>query len=198
MNYTIVILSGGKSSRMGQTKAFLPIGNQTEIEHLTEFAKTLTDKVMIVTNDFDEYKHLDAQLVEDIRKGYGPLAGLEAALTASSTEVNFVIACDMPFVNKDLLQAILSELGEYDVAIPRINGLHHPLFAAYRKSTLPILKETLDECHKKIMIYLNKLKIKWLTESELPNFDDTAFFNMNNPEEYEEAKRLFKLNSKNS
>ncbi|MDF2557350.1 MAG: molybdenum cofactor guanylyltransferase [Bacillales bacterium] len=193
MNFTIVILSGGKSSRMGQTKAFLPIGNQTEIERLTEFAKSLTNQVMIVTNDFDSYKHLDVHLVEDIRKGYGPLAGLEAALSATSTEVNFVIACDMPFVRKDLLQAILSELGEYDVAIPRINGLHHPLFAAYRKSTLPLLKETLDEGHTKIMIYLNKCKIKWLTETDLPRFDNSAFFNMNNPEEYEEAKRIYNL-----
>jgi molybdopterin-guanine dinucleotide biosynthesis protein A len=193
MDFTIVILSGGKSSRMGQNKAFLQVGSQTEIEYLTTLAKSVTDKVMIVTNDFDAYKHLNVLLVEDIRKGLGPLAGLEAALTATTTELNFVMACDMPFINMDIMKAILSATANVDAVIPRIDGQRHPLFAAYRKSSLPLLKEALDAGHTKIMHYIDKMTIKWLEESDLADFDETAFFNMNNPAEYEEAKRIHKL-----
>ena len=191
MDFTVFILAGGNSSRMGQNKAFLKIGGQNEITRLVDLFKKITNNIVIVTNDFEAYKSLNLPLVEDIRKGFGPLAGIEAALNYTKTENNLVVACDMPFIDTKTCLQILSQLEGYDAVVPLIEGTRHPLFAAYRKSVLPLLSETLDNKDRKILFFLNKIRVNYIKEEDFPELDGTSFFNMNNPEEYEEAKRIY-------
>lgn len=191
-NVTAIILAGGQSSRMGTNKALLTINGQTVIEQIVAECKKITDNVLIVTNRFSDYKFLHLPMVEDKEKGKGPLAGIQAGLSAVSTEKTIVIACDMPFISTKVALALLDELTSYDACIPEINDQLHPLFAAYRKSCLPAVNESLAEGQLRIRQFLSKVHVKIKTENELPSYLDQAFFNMNNPEEYEKAKSISK------
>lgn len=187
--YPIVILAGGKSSRMGTDKSVIKLSDKSALEQIVEVANHLTDEVIVVSNSHEKHKHLHAELVSDLRVGMGPLAGIESALLATSTEKNIVIACDMPFVNGEMIEKLANLTTEnFDSIIPVVNGQHHPLFAIYSKSTLPILQETLDNGDSKIRIYLDKINTKWLTDV----FDEeNEFYNMNTPEDLAFVKEKF-------
>lgn len=191
MDFTVIILAGGKSTRMGQNKALLPIGNDTEIAHLVKLAKKITKHIIVVTNEFQSFTTLNVKLVADLRKNMGPLAGIEAGLTATTTDLNLILACDMPFINVEIALEIMKYAESYDAVIPMINGQRHPLFAAYHKNCLPHVIKTLDEQDRKIVFLLDKLNTKWLTEHELHHADSNIFFNMNTVEEYQWAKKQF-------
>ena len=191
-DFTAIILAGGKSSRMGQNKAFLPLGEDVEIVHLIKVAKQMTDKVIVVTNDFEPFQQLalDITLVRDLRKGMGPLAGIEAGLTATATEHNLCIACDMPFITAGAGLSIMmhAQTSDVDATVPMIDGRRHPLFASYRTTCLPALTSLLDHDQRKIIDLLEQVHTKWLTEKDIPHMEKDIFFNMNTMEDYLWAK----------
>lgn len=189
---TAIILAGGKSSRMGTNKALLTINGITVIEQIVNECKKITDHILIVTNNFADYQFLQLPMVEDKEKGKGPLAGIQAGLSTVSTEKNIVIACDMPFISAEIAKVLLEELTNYDACLPKINDQLHPLFAAYRKSCLHAVNQSLNDGQLRIRHFLNQVRVKIKTEKELPSYFNKAMFNMNNPQEYEEAKEMIK------
>jgi molybdopterin-guanine dinucleotide biosynthesis protein A len=197
MEATGIILAGGKSSRMGTNKALLKMEGKAVIERIVEELQKVVDSMMIVTNSFEEYAYLNLPMVKDEWKGMGPLAGIHAGLTASQTEKNLVVACDMPFISPKLGTLLLSQLGEdFQVVIPEISGQLHPLFAAYRKEVKEEAQKALESDQRRIRSIFNHLKVKIMTESDLKDigflFQDRDFYNMNYPNEYEEAKYMIK------
>ncbi len=189
MDVTVLILAGGQSSRMGENKALLIIDGKTMIEHVIGFAQSITDQVILVTNSPELYQSYQLRQVADLRKDMGPLAGIEAGLTASTTEINFIVACDMPFVDPEVGRDILGQLGAHDIAVPLIDGQRHPLFAAYRQSTLPILSKMLDRGERKILDFFNLVDVHWLSDLTKERAGLPIFYNMNTPEEYRQAKQ---------
>lgn len=189
---TVIILAGGKSSRMGTNKALLKINGQTVIEQIVNECKKITENILIVTNQFSEYEFLNLPMVEDLQKGKGPLAGIQAGLTNSKTEKNFVVACDMPFVSAQIALQLLKDLNEYDAVLPEINNQLHPLFAAYRKNCLEAVNRSLENGQLRITHFLDQVSVKINTEKDLPSYLSNAFFNMNNPKEYEKAIQMTK------
>lgn len=93
---TGIILSGGKSLRMGTNKSFLDISGQTAIERTVELMKALFRRVLLITNEPDLYQIPDVTIYQDIYKNKGPIGGIHSGLLNSTTERNFVILCDMP------------------------------------------------------------------------------------------------------
>lgn len=190
---TAVVLAGGKSSRMGKNKALLPLFDKTNIENIVEKCKNVASEVIVVTNDFSQYQFLNLPLVEDTYKNSGPLAGLEAGLRAAKYERVVVVACDMPFVQSEIITILVESLATYDAVVPRINGELHPLFAAYRQSCLVPIQACLQENKRRIIAFYDDVKVNYITENDLLSDDPDikrVFFNMNNPEEYEEAKKI--------
>ena len=140
-----IILAGGQSSRMGTNKALLQLNGKTVIEGMVEKLENIVDETIIVTNHLEDYEFLHLPMIEDKRKGKGPLAGIEAGLEATKTERNLIVACDMPFISVELGQYLLSCLEEYQAAVPEISGQLHPLFAAYRKDILEAVTQSLKK-----------------------------------------------------
>jgi molybdenum cofactor guanylyltransferase len=191
---TGIILAGGNSSRMGANKALLKIGNTTVIEKIVEEMKMITNELIVVTNTFDDFQFLGLPLVADVRKGLGPLAGLEAGLMASSNESNMITACDMPFVSQSLGRTLLQHLATYEAVVPRVDGGLHPLFAAYRKSCLTEIQYSLDHNQLSIRSFYDRIHLKVLDESSSKiEFDSMSLFNMNEPKEYEKAVQYDKI-----
>jgi molybdenum cofactor guanylyltransferase len=188
-----IILSGGKSSRMGKNKALLPFKDKTNIERIRDELQSLFDDIILVTNDPESYEFLNLKTVSDEFPGKGPLAGIHAGLMASDYEENIVVACDMPFISADLAATLVQNLKHNDAIIPVINGKQHPLFAAYQKRIVPEIEACLTEDRLRVIHLLDKLNVRYLEENDLQAYSDGSldeiFFNMNVPEEYEEAKQ---------
>ncbi|PLT35926.1 molybdenum cofactor guanylyltransferase [Bacillus sp. V5-8f] len=196
MDVTALLLAGGKSSRMGTNKALLPMFEKTSIENISEELKKVARQVLIVTNSPDQYEFLGLPMVKDEYEGMGPLGGLHAGLTASKTDTVFVSACDMPFIKAAVMEEMLSKLDDYDALVPEIEGRLHPLFSIYRKACLPSLIDCLHARELKMTHFLDKVKVKIMKHTEFQlyakNHDlfSLLFYNMNNPEEYEKARKL--------
>lgn len=168
-NITGIILAGGKSSRMGFDKGLAEISGKTSIEYVYDTLKKITDQIIVVANN-DAYDFLRLPVYEDILKGYGPLGGIYTGLTVSDTEKNLIVACDMPFVTEELLQHIIEEAGNYEIAVPVAEEEIHPLCACYTKYITVYLQNLIIN-----QILKMKKVIQFFNFKKIP-IDDTLNF----------------------
>lgn len=196
MNTGAIILSGGKSRRMGTNKALLPISEKPNIERIKDELEPQFQDMILVTNHQEEYEFLKIKMVSDIYPGKGPLAGIHAGLKASTNEVNLIVACDMPFVSAGLAEVFVENLREYDAVVPIIEGTKHPLFSVYRKKIIKEIESCLENNSLRMIHLLDNINVRYLTEKDFQTFNEESlaqiFFNMNHPEEYETAKKWAK------
>jgi molybdopterin-guanine dinucleotide biosynthesis protein A len=189
-----VVLAGGQNRRFGgKIKAMALIGGIPVIERITGTIRGIFDEIIIVTNSPEEFANPDSCLiVKDIFINKGPLGGIHAAMNASSCEYLFVIAGDMPFPERILIesQILFLEQNEPDVIIPAWRGDIEPLHGLYR-TTLKNKLELFLKTSEKISIrdFIKELNVRYF---ELP--DDgiyaRAFININTPSEAEDADRM--------
>jgi molybdenum cofactor guanylyltransferase len=193
MKAAAIILSGGKSSRMGTNKALLKINEKTNIERIADTLKVSFNDIILVTNQPEDYQFLGLKMVSDHYPGHGPLAGVHAGLLASASDTNFVVACDMPFVSVELAEVLVKKCGDYDAVIPVINGVQHPLFSVFHKRVNGAVAHSIEMGKLRMKHLLDTLNVLYVTEKDLQECGsmdlDRVFFNMNHPNEYEDAKR---------
>ena len=176
---TGIILAGGKSSRMGFNKAFIDIGGKSIIHRTVSLFKELFDEIILVTNDPAEYEELDIFITTDIFKGAGSLGGIYTGLFHASSEYSFIAACDMPFLNKEVISRMLQISGNHHVTVPFLMGRYHPLHAVYSKKCLKPIAEMIKNKDLRItnlfqQIKINRLEEKnWLSSEQiLPSLDN--------------------------
>ena len=150
-NLSCVILAGGKNSRFnGQNKAFLKINGKAIIDIIIEKLDTLFKEIIIITNTPDDYNiYLKRiKIFTDLIKNTGPIGGIYTGLSQISNPAAFIVSCDMPFLNIDLIKQQISEFEEnkYDIFIPRVNNSIEPLHAIYKRSILNKLDTHLQTC----------------------------------------------------
>jgi molybdenum cofactor guanylyltransferase len=137
-NIAAAVLAGGKNSRMaGINKAFIRIGGATLIQKTLKLLKNMFEEVILVTNSPQDFKSFakDAIITTDIIKDIGPLGGIHSALSATSKQGVFFVACDMPFLHNALISRQLKYFNRIDpeCLVPRIGALIEPLHAIYKK-----------------------------------------------------------------
>jgi molybdopterin-guanine dinucleotide biosynthesis protein A len=192
LGVTAFVLAGGKSSRMGSDKAFLRLGDETLLSQALKLAGNVAEAVWIV----GDAKKLAAfgRVVEDVYRDRGPLGGIHAALSGSTTEVNVMLAVDLPFVTQKLLQYLLSRALESGamVTVPRTGSGFQPLGAVYRRGFAEVAGQSLLEGKNKIDSLFARVETCVIEESELvrAGFSEQMFRNLNTPEELEKAKEL--------
>ena len=190
---TAFVLAGGKSTRMGTDKAFLRWREGTLLDHILDLAGELTPNVRIVGDrrKFDRYGSL---VIEDIYPACGPLGGIHAALSATASEWNLMLAVDLPLVTHPLLSYLVARAQESDatVTVPNIGGGLQPLCAVYRRAFAEIAKRSLEIGENKIDRLFVRLKTQTIEEEELlrAGFSREAFRNVNTPEDLEDVRRL--------
>lgn len=193
MKAAAIILAGGKSSRMGTNKALLKINQKMNIEGICDKLNILFDDIILVTNDPKAYEFLEVRMTADEYPGMGPLAGLHAGLKASDYDVNLVVACDMPFVSAELAEIMIRYRRGYDAVVPVINGKQHPLFAIYKKEIAEAAAKCIKDGELRMKHLLDLIHVRYVTEKDLAGFSGTdierVFFNMNHPQDYEDAKK---------
>ena len=196
---TGIILSGGKSSRMGTDKALLKLGDESIIERMTKLMKSIFNEVFIVTNTPDDYRYLRVALYEDIHKHKGPLSGIHSGLVHSSTNKNFFISCDLPLVSEELIKYIIDYKSDKPVKYCIDSGRNHFLAGIYRKELLPEIErifasvtnssEKKDQ-HFSIRNLLENIESETIQIENLSFYNDELFFNLNTQEDFELLKRI--------
>jgi molybdopterin-guanine dinucleotide biosynthesis protein A len=173
-------------------KSFVNANGQPLIEHIVAKLTRLSDDVIIVTNSSEKYDELEAKLVGDIYPGKGALGGIYSGLRAATNADSLVVACDMPFLDLNLLRYMILLACEHDVVIPRIGGLLEPLHAIYSKSCLEPIDRLLARGELKIIDFFPEVRVRYVEESEVDIFDPQhlSFFNVNTPSDLEEMKKL--------
>lgn len=192
---TFVVQAGGDSRRMGVNKALLPFMGQPLISRVIERLKPYSQDILITANDNDPLDFLGFPVVGDIILGAGALGGLYTALSAASRPFVAVVACDMPFVNGDLLfyQYQLLMSSDSDAVIPHSGDGLEPLHAVYRQETcLPAVRDALAAGQRRMISWLPQVRVKRVDVEDIRRHDPTglAFMNVNTPEEFEQAERL--------
>ena len=150
-----IVLAGGQSSRLGTDKSFVNVNGQSLIERIVDKLARLSDDVIIVTNSPEKYDHLEAKLVGDIYPGKGSLGGIYSGLRAAVNAYSLVVACDMPFLDLNLLRYMILLARGHDVVIPKVRGLPEPLHAIYSKSCLEPIDRLLAQGELKIIDFFS-------------------------------------------
>ena len=185
------VLAGGKSSRMGQDKALLKLNGRTLLERALELAKGVSREVCVVGSR--EKFAAFAPVIEDVFQDQGPLAGIHAALKSSSTDLNLVLAVDLPSLEPSFLHYLIVQARATTalVIVPRAGGAWQTLCAVYRRGFAEYAERSLREGKNKIDPLFARVQTTVIEESELmqQGFSPNIFHNLNTPEAFQKAQK---------
>jgi molybdopterin-guanine dinucleotide biosynthesis protein A len=139
MNFSAVILAGGKSSRMGCDKAFLEIGGQTLLARQIQIVREAgATEVFISGRTGVDYSAFGCRVLHDQFPDAGPLAGIHAALLAVSNPLLFALAVDLPEMTSAFLRGLAAKSIAGAGVIPRVAGQIEPLAAIYPRTAVEL------------------------------------------------------------
>jgi|YelNatPaOPRAMG01_1025707.scaffolds.fasta_scaffold00153_31 molybdopterin-guanine dinucleotide biosynthesis protein A len=196
-NITGIILSGGKSSRMGENKSLMKIKGKTIIEHVKLLMQSLFNEVILITNDQQEYEFLGLKMFSDIFLRMGPLAGIHSGLFNSLTQKNFIISCDIPLMTPEMIKYLVDFKTDKPVTIAKADGYLQQLCGVYDKICLPFAEEILSNKNtsevrttdqKKrgctVLELINLTGAEIIQAESLPFYVKDTFFNMNKRDDF--------------
>lgn len=182
---TGIILAGGRSIRMGgRDKARLIVDGQSLFDRVLGAFRQIFAQVCIA-GDRPDLAREDLPCVPDIYPG-SALGGLHAGLSAAKTPYIFAAACDMPFIDIEAIQAVLSRRAGCDVVVPRTPMGFEPLFAVYSKECLPYMEQMLRRGRFRIFDLFDQVRVCYLEPGELAGDWRRTMLNINTPEQLED------------
>ncbi len=179
-NISLIILAGGKSSRMGRDKALLKFKGKTFVQILYDNLKHICSEVIISSNN-PEVAISGTKTIADEYKEIGPMGGLYTCLKHSKTNYNIVVSVDTPFISAKLLSALLEKSQNYDISIIEHLNKTHPLIGVYHKDVLKILESEIKSKKYKVMTFLKKTKFQIINIDKIYK---NELLNINNQEDY--------------
>ena len=184
---TGVILAGGKSKRMGQNKALMDLQGKPLIQHVLDNLRTFTEQQIII-GDPALYSKFGVPVFADEHLGKGPLAGIQSALQHSTTELNFIVGCDMPNIEASILKHLEQYIdGEHDAFVPIHDGLIEPLCAVYLQRCLQPFTECLEQDVLKLSEAFDRVRVKFVEVGPGTGLEDLDVFkNLNTPQDTEQ------------
>ncbi len=194
LNISGAILSGGENKRFGgKSKSEMILGDKTIFLLMIEILTTIFDEIIIVTNNPEKYKgHDNFKIVGDQFVKAGPLGGLHAAMKTSTKDAVFAFACDMPFLDKKIIEKQINLFSEIkcQALVPEVDKYTEPLHSIYSNSQLKVLEEFLTENRDyAVRAYLKRIDVHYLNMDR--NADTIrAFTNINSPSDLEEIRKI--------
>lgn len=195
IDFSVAVVAGGKSSRMGADKAFVTLQDRPLIAHVVERVAELGQReTFLVTNRPADYAAIKLRMVQDVLPGKGSLGGIYTALMHSPSPYTLVLAVDQPFVQSALLRYMVSLCAgdAFDVVVPRRDGYPQGLHAVYRQTCKAPILARLQADRLKVIGFYDAVRVRAVDEPEYATFDPDgrSFFNVNTPEDLNEARRL--------
>jgi molybdopterin-guanine dinucleotide biosynthesis protein A len=201
---SVILLAGGLGSRLGSDKALYPLASKPIIRHITDRISGLSDEFWVVIarnaspSEYSKALPTFARIINDVPEGKSPLIGIVTGLRAASSQYAIVLSCDIPFVNRLLIQLLLRKASGAEAAIPRSKAGHlEPLQAVYRRdSMLREAEQALAEgCLSPIDAISRLTRVVYVSiEDEIRTMDPElrTFFNMNTRGDVERAEAIIK------
>jgi len=187
---TAAVLIGGESRRMGRDKADLRWDGFTLVEHVCRRVAPLVKEVLLVVRPqrrqwAEDLAPAGTRVVTDRAGARGPLAGIGAALSEARCQRVLVVACDMPFLQTDLLGALLDDVSA-DVIVPYTDRGYEPLLAVYDKRCLPVVERVLAEGPSRVPAFFPDVELARWSEERLREYDPQlrSLININRPEDF--------------
>jgi molybdenum cofactor guanylyltransferase len=188
-----IVVCGGESTRMGRPKLSLPFGDETMLGRVVRILSEAASPVVVVGAVNQELPGLPPKTIvaRDEFEKQGPLAGLAAGLAAleGRADAAYVSSCDVPLLRVEFIRAMLSALGEHEMAIPQDRDHHHPLAAVYRVSLQQRVAEMIRAGRLRTSLLVQESDARLVDVAELRAIDPQldSLQNVNTPEEYEVA-----------
>lgn len=193
IRFSVMVLAGGHSSRMGRDKAFLSLGGRPLVEHVLDRVAPLSDDILLVVRHVERFQHLPFRLVEDRPGPRGALTGLVSGLREARHEWALAVACDMPFLNVDLIRHMVLLAPGHDVVVPQIGGYLEPLHTLYRRTCLGPMEDLLRQGEQKVIAFFPQMRVRVVDERDLEALDPRrlSFWNVNTPDDWERTQQLY-------
>jgi molybdopterin-guanine dinucleotide biosynthesis protein A len=188
-----IVLCGGKSTRMGTSKALLPFGDETMLQRVVRLLASVLSPIVVVAAPGQELPALpsDVMVTRDEREGRGPLEGLRAGLKALPLDVDaaYVTSCDVPLLVPAFVGRMIELVAGYDIAVMEIDGFAHPLSAVYCRSSLPHVEQLLAQDRLRPAFLFDVMRTRRVTPDEMKAVDPElrTLRNLNKPEDYTNA-----------
>jgi molybdenum cofactor guanylyltransferase len=191
------VQAGGGSTRFGKDKALVEFSGRTMLRRTTDLVGSVCDEVKIVASAA-RYPE-SAAVIDDRWPGEGPLGGIITALfetrkIGSEPSWSLIVGCDMPFLTVNWLQVMKDRAlkSPAQLVVPQSDSGLEPLCACWSSDSAPKLQEAFDAGVRKVSQAMKCLSMEVLDESVWKRFDSDKrlFWNMNTPEDYEEARRI--------
>lgn len=194
-NVTGVLLAGGESRRMGWDKAGIELDGVTTAKRTIDAFRPLFADIFAVSKTTGRFDDLGCREVADIFDEMGAMVGVLTALGEAKTEYIFVAACDMPFIDRGVVELIVSRGAGFQAALPLISGKGDPLHALYSKDCFEPMLAFMKKEGKSLNRFIESLsegQVRYISEDEIREVDPGALslFNMNTPEDLEKARKL--------
>lgn len=183
---TAIILCGGRSIRMGRDKASMLFAGETMLSRVTRVAEEVASNVIIVGR-----RDQPSTTLHDEVEDQGPLAGIAAGLAASTTDVNLVLACDMPLIKTAVLQRLVDALGDHDACVAIVGGYPSALCGVYRSRMATEARALLDSGERRVTALLDRVQTNRVDAAAFRDIDPEldSFTSVDTIEKYEWAIR---------
>jgi len=187
-----VILCGGKSSRMGHSKARLPFGSETMLERVVRLLRQVATPIVVV-GEYGSDREIDDEGVlwtVDERPDQGPLEGILAGLRElkkhGSCQAAYVTSCDVPLLQPAFVSALQARLAGQSAAVPKEDRFYHPLSAAYRLEVIPTIEQLLRDDQRRPAFLFQRVATHEVPVDKLREVDPEldTLRNLNHPEDY--------------
>lgn len=179
---------------MGRPKAWLPFGPEVLLQRVVRLLGTAVENIVVVAAPEQDVPPLPdfVTVARDPVEGRGPLQGLAAgmSLLPASVEFAYGTATDVPFLEPAWIARLHALIGDDDLAIPWVEGYHHPLAALYRPAAvLPAIESLLVEDRLRPVFLMEMVRTRVVTEEDLRAVDREfrTLRNLNSPEDYRAA-----------
>jgi molybdenum cofactor guanylyltransferase len=180
------VLAGGKSRRMGQDKALMPVNGQPMVLRAADVLRPFVDEVSLLA-PAGRYEHLGLPVVPD-KWAEGPLAGICAGLFYTHARWNIFLACDLPLVSKTFVQLLTQRIHatQCDAVVPRTTDGWQPLSAAYRANCQTAFTQALQQGERSIVRLLGDIRVEEITTDQMQSAGvrEAELANVNTPEDW--------------
>jgi len=187
-----VVLAGGRSTRMGSSKAMLPFGRETMLQRVVRLLGDVVSPIVVVAAVDQELPELPPEVIVtyDENEGRGPLEGLRAGLKALPPDVDgaYVTSCDVPLLVPGFVRQMLDLANGFDIAVMEIDGFTHPLSAVYRRSALAVVEDLLAKDRLRPAFLFEAVKTRRVRPAQVTADPQLhTLRNLNTPEDYRRA-----------
>ena len=187
-----VVLNGGRSERMGSDKADLMIGKETLLQlTISGLREAHVSSIYVVGKESAEFLGGDVIQIKDIWPGEGPLGGIITALQSikESDIPVMILACDFPNLDVAEIRILIEHAysNPDSIVVPSVKGYKQWMHACWPKAAVGLLKESFARGERAPHRAIEGLKMIVLERSETK-----AYLDVDTPEEFEKAKRIFK------